>query len=295
MSNADYVTRAIGQPFCPKARLASAVDPLDTVLAITGLQSTGPGDRWVGMAAMLGTEIVEVTQINDGNVHVKRGCADTVPSAHPTNTALWFFDSHVGTDGREYVGGTVALKVLPKTSSQPTPITYSPPQNITFSNRFIRPYPPANVLANGTSVFIATPRITVSVPLSLTVATRNRVVQADVLLGHTESSISPEVGQLTRVRVYRLSNEMVATYTFSGTSWSYDRSTAATDLSLVGDTGDSGAYLLLDSTRDGYPSWQSYRLDFTIDTTGLASLPARLTEDGTPRLTEDGVTRTLEN
>lgn len=296
MSNADYVTRATGQPFCPKASLTAAVAQLDTVLPIGNVQSVGPGDRWVGMAALLGGEVVEVTQINSGNVHVKRGCADTVPASHATGTALWFFDGHVGTDNREYAGGTVALKVLPKTSSTPTPIAYSPPQNLTFAYRFIRPYPPADVKINGTSVFTATLRLTSSQQFDLTVATRNRVVQSDVLLGHTESSMAPETGQVTRVRLYSASTDALATtYTFSGSAWSYDRDTAGFDFGLSVGSGDFSAYAVIDSLRDGYASWQSYRFDFIIDTSGMTALTARLTEGGATRTTESGVTRTQEN
>jgi hypothetical protein len=300
MSNSDYVTRATGRVFCPVASLVDEIAPLDTVLNITGLKTTGPNDRWVGMGAMIGNEIVRITEINEGNVHVARGCADTVPTTHAAGSLIWFIDSHAGTDRREYVSGqTIGVKVLPKTSSKQTPIANSPPQALTFNHRFIRPYPPGDVKVGSVSLFSAAPqRITATAGLSLSWATRNRIVQADQLIGHLDGSSAPEVGQTTRVRLYRSSDDgLVATTSVTGTTWTYDRTTAAADFSLaaLSDTGDFTAYAVIDSLRDGYGSWHSYTLAFAIDTTGLVPKNFVLLESGDKLLLESGDKILLEN
>lgn len=298
MANSDYETRAVGA-FCPVANLASIVGPLDTTLPLTALKTVGPNDRWVGMCAMVGTELVKVTAINTGNIEVARGCGDTVPAAHPLGTIVWFIDAYIGTDKREYLSGsTVGIKVLPKTTSQSTPLDKSPPQAITFNHRFIRPYPPADCKANGTAVHAADVTIDGTTSLTLSWVHRNRVAQADQLLGHTDAGVAPEAGQVTRVRFYTPANALVATVTSAGNELVYDRSTATVDFGLlaVANTGDFPAYLVLDSTRDGYESWQSYRLDFVIDTNGIAPVGTqRLLEDGTVRRLESGVARILES
>nr|DAW21679.1 MAG TPA: tail protein [Caudoviricetes sp.] len=298
MSNADYIARGTGT-FCTFATLAASIGPLDTSATLTGLQSVGPGDRYAGMAVMIGNEIAKLTSWTDSSMVVTRGCADTIPSSHNAGTLVWFLQSGVGTDSREYLAAeTIGVKVQAKTTSRVVPIEYVPPIAITFNSRFIRPYPPANLRGN-TVPWFNVQTLTAAAPnLALTWAHRNRVTQMDVLLSHGEASVSPEVGTTYRLRFFTTGNSQVGQVTgIADSNYTITRDALAIIYNLfpLTDTGNYAAYALLDSQRDGYDSLQAYRIDFLVDTTGLALLTPRLMEDGTPRLTEDGIPRILEN
>lgn len=265
MANSDYTLRGTGS-FCTIAVLSAAVNPLDTVLNITGLRSVGPGDRFVGMAVLLGDEVVRLDAIGSGTITVARGCADTIPAYHASGTEVWFFENAASSDNVEYVAsGTIGVKVLPATTSATMPIAYAPPIELEFNSRFIRPYPPADFKVEGVPWFTyTTPISSTNTELNFTWAHRNRVVQQDVLIGHTEASVSPEAGTTYVARVYKASdNSLLRTVTgITTTSWNYTASMAATDIGSA--TPPVAIYIDIVSARDGHESWQKYRTFATV-------------------------------
>lgn len=299
MSNANYTVRGTGT-FTSYATVAAAVTPLATTITMAGLQSIGPGDRFTGMAVMIGDEIVKLTSWTDTSIVVTRGCADTIPAAHPVGTPIWFFEQTVGTDLREYFAAeTIGVKVLAKTTSRRMPIEYSPPVALTFGGRFIKPYPPGNLQGNGVPWFNVQTLTAAAPNLVLTWAHRNRVTQMDVLIPHGSASVTPETGTTYRLRFFTAGDTLVSTVTgITGTTYTIPRSAMITiyGLAALSDTGNYPAYALLDTERDGYSSTQAYRLDFLVDTTGIVVSAPRYLEDGTTtRVLEDGTTtRILE-
>lgn len=270
MANADYVERGSGS-FATVAVLSQELAPLAAQANITNLKTDGADMRTVGMAAMIGEEIVRVDAIGTGSITIARGCADTVPALHPPGTPVWFFGLNVGTDGTEYFGTqAIAVKVIPRTPSKILEVAKSPPRDITFRQRFIRPYPPSDVRVGGLSVFTTSPRLTAGAPnMVLTWGTRNRVLQADQLIGHTEASVTPEVGTTHRVRLYSSAGDLVRTIDLgSALTLTLERGPLGIDLG-VSDEGDVSAHLMLDSVRDGHASLHAVRINFVLDTDGL--------------------------
>lgn len=272
MANSDYTTTATSAPFCPNAQLAAGIGPLETTLAIENLRLTGVDEILAGEAAMINDEIVKLVSISSTELVVARGCADTIPQTHAAASRIWFFNDSTGYDGREYAGSeTVGVKILPKTASSQVPIEYSPPESLTFNFRFARPYAPGLVQINGdpfTEVKTVSPT---NDTLSLTWAHRDRVTQFDQLIDHLATSIGPEVGTTYTVKAHKASdNSVVRTTTgITGASWTYLLATARSDFGIT--AGAVGApvvltdgYLTLEAVRDGYTSWQKYRIDFKV-------------------------------
>ena len=267
MAHADYSARGLGLPFCPTARLAAPLSALETTAVMTGYTSPIAEGIRIGMAAMIGSEIVVVEGRSGNTLTLGRGTCDTIPAPHAPNTPIFFFDDSVGTDDRQYVATeSIGVKPLPRTNSGgPVAIESSPPVGLTFNWRFHRPYPPGNVRING-EPFTALAEIgPLTGNLTLTWAHRNRIVQMDQLVKHGEPSIAPEVGTTYRVRVIRASDNSVrrtVDLTASDTSWTY------TFANMLADFGPSSteipAIITLESRRDGLSSWQSYRMNLRV-------------------------------
>lgn len=289
MANSDYVTGATGY-FTPYAATAGGVAHLDALIDITGFSTDRATNPQPGDMIIIGEEVLALVSFTTDQIEVKRGVADTLPAAHDEGATVWFVESRIGTDSREYAGNaTLSVKVLPKTTSQTTPVAKSPPQQITLASRFARPYPPANLQIDGEPWFSATPRLTAAAPsIEITWAHRNRVLQADQLIGHTEGSVSPEVGQTYRLRFYDAADAL--RYTESGitaASYTFTRDTAAGPLGLsaLTDTGDVAVRVVVDSQRDGYSSWQAYDIDTLVDTTALGQSMSLTVTDADDTLT----------
>jgi len=273
MANSDYVTNAIGY-FTPCAATADSVAHLDTLIDITGFSTDRATNPQPGDMVIIGEEVLALVSFTTGQIEVKRGVADTLPAAHAADAAVWFVEGRIGTDSREYAGNaTLSVKVLPKTTSQSTPVAKSPPQQITLASRFARPYPPANLQVDGEPWFSAAPRLTAADPsVVVTWAHRNRVTQSDQLIGHTEGSVSPEVGQTYRLRFYDAADALLHTVSgITAATYTFTRELAAGPLGLgvLSDTGDVAVRIAVDSQRDGYSSWQAYDIDTLVDTTAL--------------------------
>lgn len=272
MANSDYTTTSTSSPFCPNAQLDGAITPLQTTIPLKNLRTTGVDEVLAGEAAMVNDEIIKIVSFTSTEMVVARGCADTIPQAHADNSRVWFFNDSFGYDGKEYAGSeTVSVKILPKTASQQVPIENSPPEGLTFNFRFARPYAPGLVEVNGdpfTSVKTISPSAST---LTLTWAHRDRVSQFDQLIDHLATSIGPEAGVTYTVKAHKASdNSVVRTTTgITGASWAYPLATARSDFGIT--PGAVGApvvltdgYLTLEAVRDGYTSWQKYRIDFKV-------------------------------
>lgn len=266
MAHTDYAPRNLGLPFCPSARLAAPIGALDTSATMTGYTSPIAEGIRIGMAAMIGREIVVVEARSGNTLTLGRGTCDTIPAPHAANTPIFFFDDSVGSDDRQYVTGeSIGVKPLPRTNSGgPVSVEASPPEGLTFSWRFHRPYPPGNVLVNG-APFTTVATLRASSPnLVLTWAHRDRIVQMDQLVKHGAASIGPEPGTTYRVRVIRASDNAVMHSEDVGAvaTWTYTFGDAVVDFGES--TTDIDARIELESFRDGLASWQAYRMSFVL-------------------------------
>jgi len=213
---------------------------------------------------------------------LKRGVADTIPAAHAADALVWLQDDEFVTDGREYADGeTVNAKVLVRTSTGVLSLDDATELEIEVDQRVFRPYPPGNVQIDGESIYSLIGEHPEPV---LTLTHRDRLVQADSVVGHTEGSVGPEAGVTYVVRVYdEEGGTLLNTYPFAGDTWTYE----AVDITADGDP--PSVWMELVSIRDGIESYYHYGFPVT-----LVNDLFRVTEDDEYRLTEDGEERLIE-
>lgn len=271
MSNAEYEVRGAG-PLTPIATLSAAVGPGATVFPFTGLM-TASTTIVAGVAIMIDDEIVKLVSYTGTTLTVLRGCADTVPAAHALGAAIWFFENASGSDEREYLTGeTLSVKVLMSSGSSRLAIADSPPNEIAFVGRALRPYPPANVQVAGAPWWSTVHEIDSTVDtLNVSWVHRDRLLQADVLVGHLEAGIGPEPGTAYSFEAYDDVGDLKGTIgPITGTSTTLERAAVAVALGLFpGTPGVAQATLRLISERDGLTSVQGYEIDIEIDVSDL--------------------------
>lgn len=253
---------------------ATAVDafvgPLRWTKGVARPRGTTPSVPFQSSSTAFDHEIVVVTARTDNNITLGRGCCDTVPAAHSAGDAIWFFDDSIGSDKLEYAGTeTIGVKVLPRVTAGALPIEHAPPAEVEFNLRFARPYPPGLVRVNGAPWFTTPITLSSGTPtLALTWAHRDRITQQDQLIDHLQASIGPETGVTYEARVHRGDGTLLRAVTgLTGTSWSYALADAVSDFSGAG--GDYPGYIALRSVRGGLYCLQDYRIDFTLQSSGV--------------------------
>lgn len=269
MANSDY-THASNGAFAPICELATDIDELFDVVNYNNLKQENAGGLAVGSLVLLDDEIISVTDLFDGVMVVKRGCFDTIPAAHQYGAVMFVLSTQfVSSDLREYLGTeTISLKVLPRTGSATVPVNYAAPLSITFNQRFERPYPPAQVKVNGQAWTVPT-TLSSNEPMNLTWVGRNRVLQADVAVGHSDANVSPEPGTSYTLKLFNESDVHVATRAIPlSQAFTYTVTNAVVDLSLqsiLGQTEPYSARAELHSVRDGLSSMVGYSIPFSVN------------------------------
>lgn len=238
-------------------KLATPLTALQRNVVLTA--STLPDGGGIGTIGRLNDEIVRIEHYNaiTGAIVLGRGCLDTIPQSHALGSILWFGEP-VGPDPTRYVQGDVVKgKALTNTNGR----QLAPNQAIELTRtavcRYIRPYPPAYVRIDNTDIDTIS---TAAIGLTVSWLHRNRVTQSDVILTHTNPSVTPESGTTYTIEVRRRSDNVLIR-TVSGIttqSWVYDSGAWATDGS------PSSVYIDLYSVRGGWTSWQRYHIPLTI-------------------------------
>ena len=270
MANTDYSIRGSGM-ICPVATSFSTLDPGQLVIPFAGYRSASGTIPAVGSAVMLDNEIMQLDAFDAvaGMITVKRGCADTVPAAHAASGTIWFFDSYVGTDSREYMASeTIGVKLLMRTNGQEMELKNSPPNALAFNSRFARPYPPGRFRINDQAFFLGPLIFGAIATMDMSWAHRDRITQDDQLIGHEATSIGPEAGTTYILRFYRADNTLVKTFNVDGTTFQYTLGQAAADYAATTAATVNG-YFTLQSVRGGLESFQHYRVDFSIALAGV--------------------------
>lgn len=285
MSNSDYKTTATGQAFAPVGQLSADVSAHDTIFTYYNLVTNSDLDVQVGMSMLIDDEIVGIDVITDTTFTVKRGCFDTIPVAHAEETLIWIIDGHIGVDLVPYMGTEqIGVKLLPRTSTAAMDIAYAPPLGIAMNQRMIRPYNVGQFKLNGGAWDFPVYLTAIAPDATLSWVERNRVIQADQLVGQLDASVIAEAGTTYVLHLFKIDGTQVATIDVTTSPYDYTRAQAAQNFNLhtISDTGDYPAYMLFASKRDGYESLQKYRVDFSVDTTGLAIFI--VAEDGATEL-----------
>lgn len=201
--NYRLYTRAVGESFeertladwVPTATVIEAADRVATSVTLSGgqdLDAVGPGD-----AALWGNELCRVVSLNTGSnaLVLARGCGDTVPQLHAAGERIWFYGREAGTDGREYLDGeTVEAKLLTRTVSAQLDPASATTLSVAMARRAARPYPPGRLRFTDSQVTQVAYPASLTGPIVVSWAHRDRLVQADQLVDTNATSIAAEVG-----------------------------------------------------------------------------------------------------
>lgn len=269
---AEYEERGVGA-FASSAVLAAAIGRYETVLDFEDGVDLDAVE--VGALAMIGTgddaEFVEITAISISNstITVARGVLDTTPQEHADGARIWFTDDSLGEDSTEHATGeAVDVKLATIATGGELDINLATPMQITMAQRFYRPYPPGNLLING-----SVEPDPIESTITVTWAHRDRLQQTAYLIHQDEASIGPEAG--TTYNAYAFDNdtdELIDTDTgLGGTSW-----TPVIDQ-------PRSIRIEVEAQRDGVVSW--HRNIGFFQYTGTGGL---LTEGGESIMTESG-------
>ncbi|CDM42377.1 hypothetical protein [Ectopseudomonas oleovorans] len=202
-SSGPFAIRESGD-WCPSALLVSAMpqEPGPTAVSLTS--ATRLGDVRVGMAALVGEEIVRVDAVNyeTAVVTLARGCADTVPTLHAAGARVWFYDEYEGIDETAYTQGvTLQARLLTNTSEGQLDPALAGTDSIALQGRQGRPYPPGQFRIGGVNY-----PASVEGGVVLSWAHRDRLGQADQLIDTTMGNIGPEAGTTYSCRLLRADN-----------------------------------------------------------------------------------------
>lgn len=254
---ADYTVRARGD-FTGCGFLVSDIGPLDTAIVLTDTVYFGAEN--VGQAILIGDEIVALDAWDDvtKTMTVRRGAGDTIPAAHESGDPAWTIDDDLVADGVVWAeGDTIDSKVLTRTSAQVLDMDLADEMEIDLVARHARPYPPSNVQIGGTSIYAMPGE---QPEPEITWGERNRLTQADSLIGHVEATVTPEVGTTYNLRVlHPISGDVLREETgLTDTTFTYDSTMQAAD------APPSNVIVELESERDGLTSYQHYRFPVVL-------------------------------
>lgn len=237
MANADYEQYGTAS-FAMYVKTNKAYSHLDTIIEYTLFNFAGFNGPQPGMAVLWDDEVVVIESVGVLFLTVKRGCADTLPQPHAPGALMWIIDNAaVGSDRVERSAGeTVAVKLLPFTiGGGALPIQNAPPDALTFNWRYFRPYNAAYLFANAARWFTGTVLSDATSGMNLTWRDRNRVVQADKLLGHDDAGMAIEPGTTYTLAVYGVDDSLKRLeYGIVGNAFLYQHAKALHDFGGAG-------------------------------------------------------------
>lgn len=257
LGDTDY-TLTSNRNYTGSAVIGEAVGPLDTVFALQSLFEFDEDNE--GQVFLIDNEEVLLVSYDaeTGEGTFARGCSDTLPASHQAGSRLWSLDDDLVSDERPYVSGDqVSAKILPRTGSKVLEADEAAELVVTMEGRQGRPYPPADLKINGVSVFALAGEQ--GEPI-FTWAHRDRVMQEDQPVSHTEPSIGPEVGTTYTIRIYDSADSLIRTEAgIADTTWTYDATKQAAD------EATSRVRVEMESERDGFASTQSYSFNVILN------------------------------
>ncbi|WP_233113246.1 phage tail protein, partial [Aggregatibacter actinomycetemcomitans] len=170
-------------------------------------------------ALMIDDEIVKIDSVNftKSILTIGRGCADTIPQSHKRGARAWCYLIAAGTNETKYtVNEKIKAKLLTRTQQETLSEDKAQELIIVTRKRQARPYPPGKVQADG----IYSDTIADGSKFKLTWAHRDRDIQADKLIAHTEDSTILGDGVSYQIALLDGSN-IVRTITTTDTEFLY--------------------------------------------------------------------------
>lgn len=202
-----------------------------------------------GLPLMIEDEIVKIEAVDFANalLTIGRGCADTVPQPHKADVRAWSYAIGAATDTTAYATGELLnVRLIPRTARATLEAGAANVHSLTTKQRQARPYPPGNVKTDG----VLGTRLTNKTAFTLSWAHRDRLLQADRLVTHTEDSVTGNSGVSYEITLqYR--GRTLRTITTQAAQYSYPDSARPQD-----ETVDT---VLLYAVQGELKSLQGYR------------------------------------
>ncbi len=237
MANSDYQDYGTAS-FATFVTTGVAYDYLDTNIEYVEFNFAQFDPIQPGMAGLWDNEFVRIETVGVMGFTVKRGCADTLPQQHAPGSVIWLID--IGSMGSDRVersaGETVGVKVSPFTIGGGSfPIGNAAPDAVTFNWRYFRPYNAAYMFANAARWYNVATLNDATGGVSLTWRDRNRVTQADQLLGHDDATMTPEAGATYTMRMYNAAGDLLREEPgITGNAFLYQHAKALHDSGNIG-------------------------------------------------------------
>lgn len=260
-TEADYTLYGTGG-FTAYGFLETTILPLQTTLVMSEENRVKFAQEYTtGMVVMIDDEHIQLVTFDSatGEATLKRGVADTIPALHLSGKTIWLVDDEMVSDNREYQDGEIVnAKALTRTSTGLLDLDAAAEDTLEVNQRVFRPYPPGNVQQDGVSIYLA--RGEASEPI-LTWAHRDRILQQDFPIDHTEASVGPEAGVTYNFRIYDQADPDTLLREINVgavDTWTYDAALQAED-------GNPNTVIMeFESVRDGLASQFHYRFSVVI-------------------------------
>lgn len=254
----EYLVRTTGS-FTGFGRLAEAITATQTEVVFSEVKNFDEGN--LEQALMIENEVCRLDAFDPDTLTatIGRGCADTVPVPHELGRRMWTLDDDIASDRELYVEGEVVnSKVLTKTSRDILTLDEAPLNTVTLVARQYRPYPPADVKANGLSVYEGD--LGEQPEPEITWVERNRLTQHDALIDYDDADVEAEPGTTYNARVYDTDDNLLGTHTGIASPWTYDATLQSGDAVV-----ESTVRIELESERDEVTSWQAVSFVVTLN------------------------------
>lgn len=225
-------------------------------------------DEYMRVSAV--SDIVPGLPSGARNLTVQRGGFDTIPKRHEEGASVWIIwgssddeiNAGYAVQEEPYTSGTsgtsVSVSLTPQTLYE---AGVARTTTAMFDRRYTRPYPPADVRLQSTTIWGSAQAIG---DVTLTWAGRNRITQDTAFVSHTGANVPLEAGASTQVRLYNddtntllksLTTDSILTFTY-------------TEAESIADGSPKNLRVELYSTRDGLNSRDRYIHRFTHVHTG---------------------------
>lgn len=161
VGSGGWIVSDVNGDFCDSYVLFSEAIPVAAAPILLTLHAVYGGiEPFVaGAGFIIDNEIFRIVAVDMENFQITaaRGCVDTVPAAHLSQTIAWFIDD-VQMLAEEWTSGvTIDVRLLSQTSSDLLDLADAPVDTLTLVGRQGRPYPPGQFKINGVAYPDTTP------------------------------------------------------------------------------------------------------------------------------------------
>jgi hypothetical protein len=257
----SYV-QATEMPFGISAFLAEDLRGFSDRNTLTLSNWAYASDVAIGDLIIIDDEVMRIeTVVSLTEITVGRGCLDTVPAYHASNSPVFFLENR-GVINKQFVASdSVAVKLQTIASGGSLDLALAPIDTVVFDSRIARPYPIGDLLLDGTSTGIWD--YTAASTIVATWVHRDRTLQLqDTVTDFTDASIGPEVGSdytISAVAYDFLGQEATGDI-FSTNKAQLLTETIATDAFTATTEGTdpwSVVGIRVSNTRGAYQNWQT--------------------------------------